>query len=122
MRITNKLKRDIQSSFENYLISKSINFENIFLFFSPETFKTFLSKFEPDITEYSSVGDICRFLNEKQIGTSVVVAWNPKGQKIGKGLNYVFSPCKLIVEKDSKEEICTLVVCGWNEKFLLMEK
>ncbi|MEA4910771.1 hypothetical protein SDC9_07732 [bioreactor metagenome] len=123
MRITRETKEEIISSFKSYLANKGLEVENIFLFFAPESFKNFLLKFEPDISDYSSVKDVCKFLSEKQIGDSVLIAWNQPKSKIGEGIIYIFSPCKLIKEKKNEtEDFVSLVICGWNERFLLKKK
>lgn len=120
MRITKRIKEDIVTSFKNHLSSKGLDFENVFLFFNPESFQNFLSQFEPDISEYSSVKDLCRFLTEKQIGNSVLIIWSQPGHKIGEGVCFIFSPCKLIREKKNQtEDFLSLVICGWEEKFIL---
>ncbi len=121
MRITTEIKKNLVESFRKYLILEGLNPETIFLFFSEESFRNFISKFEPDITNHSSVVDKCKFLNENQYGLSVIVVWNPVGQKIGQGRNFVFSKFKFVWEEE-KEGTHDFVHWGEDQTFLLKEK
>lgn len=126
MRITKSLKEKIIICFENYLASKNLKAEKIFLFFSANSFKDFLSKFDLDIFQESSVRRICKFFDEKSPGEAIVIGWMKISEDTDDDFKIIytfFTPARLVTGKQNiKEDFVEIFLCGWEEEFILKEK
>ncbi|MDD3940207.1 MAG: hypothetical protein PHQ01_01360 [Candidatus Pacebacteria bacterium] len=120
MQITKLSEETIVNSFRNYLAINKKNAEEIFLFSDVKSFKDFLGRFEPDISEYSHIEDMQRFLKEEVFGKSIIVVYAPVNRKIAGGGVYVFNICKITDIKEKKG--ADIVIWGWPTEFTLIKK
>lgn len=116
-----RVKERVVHGFRNYLTANKKSAENIFFFLNEESFKDFLAKFEPDISEYPSIKDMYRFLREEVFGKSIVIVWDQAEPKIGEVV-YTFTTCKFIEVKERHLKEIDLVIWGCSTELTLRRR